>query len=131
MSTTVNRDPGKQDFAAGATFAVAILLFTGALLGLLQGIAAVAEDDIFVVGPEYSYKFSTSTWGWIHIVVAVLGFAVAIGLFTAATWARDSRRGLGAGDRRELPVAAALPAVVDPAHRTAPHRHLGRDHLEG
>jgi hypothetical protein len=88
MSTTVNRDPGKQDFAAGATFAVAILLFTGALLGLLQGIAAVAEDDIFVVGPEYSYKFSTSAWGWIHIVVAILGFAVAIGLFTAATWAR-------------------------------------------
>jgi hypothetical protein len=90
MATNVNRDPVKQDFAAGATFAVAILLFTGSLLGVLQGIAAVAEDDIFVVGPEYSYKFSTATWGWIHIVVGILGIAVAFGLFTSATWARTT-----------------------------------------
>ena len=60
----------------------------GAILTLLQGISAVANDELLVVGPEYIFKFNTATWGWIHILLAVLLGAVAIGMMMGATWAR-------------------------------------------
>jgi hypothetical protein len=78
----------KQDVAAGTSIGAAVLLVTVGLLQLLQGISAVAEDELFVVGVEYAYKFDLTTWGWIHIVLGVLMILVGIGLFTGASWAR-------------------------------------------
>ncbi|MFZ2176574.1 MAG: hypothetical protein WAW17_21545 [Rhodococcus sp. (in: high G+C Gram-positive bacteria)] len=80
--------PVKQGFAAGTSLAAAILLLTVGVLSFLQGIAAVAEDEVFVVGIEYTYKFDFTTWGWIHIVLGVLLVVSALGLMTGATWAR-------------------------------------------
>ncbi|WP_454197084.1 DUF7144 family membrane protein [Nocardia sp. Marseille-Q1738] len=78
----------KQGIAAGTSLGAAIILVTVGLLQLFQGIAAVAEDEVFVVGVEYVYKFDFTTWGWIHIVLGVLMTAVGFGLFTGAGWAR-------------------------------------------
>ncbi|AUH67889.1 MULTISPECIES: DUF7144 family membrane protein [Gordonia] len=80
--------PVRQGLAGGATFAAAILLFVAGLLGLFQGISAVVNDDLIVVGPQYVYQFDTTAWGWIHIVVGVLAMIIAIGMFTGAVWAR-------------------------------------------
>jgi hypothetical protein len=80
----------QQGFAAGATIGAAVLLLTGGIIALLQGISAVANDDLFVVGPEYVYQLDLSTWGWIHIVLSIVAIAVAIGMFTGAAWARVS-----------------------------------------
>ncbi|WFN92406.1 hypothetical protein [Gordonia sihwensis] len=80
--------PVRQGVAGGATFAAAILLFVAGLLGLFQGISAVVNDDLIVVGPQYVYQFDTTAWGWIHIVVGVLAMIIAIGMFTGAVWAR-------------------------------------------
>ena len=77
-----------QGLAATATVAAGALLMVGAILTLLQGISAVVNDDLLVVGPDYIFKLNTATWGWIHIVVAVLLGAVAIGMMTGAMWAR-------------------------------------------
>ncbi len=55
---------------------------------LFQGIAAVASDDLLVIGVEYTYQFDTTAWGWIHIVLGVVLVISAIGLMTGATWAR-------------------------------------------
>lgn len=78
----------KQGVAAGTSMGAAIILVTIGILQVFQGIAAVAEDELFVVGIEYTYKFDFTTWGWIHIalgaVIALVGFA----LFTGATWSR-------------------------------------------
>lgn len=84
----VERHPVRQGFAGGTTFAAALLLLVAAVVTLLQGIAAVAGDELFVVGLAYTYQFDLTAWGWIHIVLAVLLAAVAVGLFGGATWAR-------------------------------------------
>ncbi|WAC57366.1 DUF7144 family membrane protein [Gordonia sp. SL306] len=78
----------QQGFAGGTTIAAAILLLTGGIIGLLQGISAVAKDDLFVVGPQYVYKMDITSWGWIHIVVSIVAIGIAIGMFTGAAWAR-------------------------------------------
>jgi hypothetical protein len=58
------------------------------VLTLLQGISALVNDQLLLVGPDYVYKFNMTGWGWVHIVVAILLGAVAVGVMFAATWAR-------------------------------------------
>ncbi|GAB2668484.1 DUF7144 family membrane protein [Nocardia goodfellowii] len=80
--------PTRQAIAMGTSIGAAILLFTVGLLNLLQGISAVAEDNVFVVGPEYAYKFDLTTWGWIHVVVGILLLVCSFGLATGTTWGK-------------------------------------------
>ncbi|MDF3305667.1 hypothetical protein CJ179_22430 [Rhodococcus sp. ACS1] len=80
--------PVKQGFAAGTSLAAAILLLTVGVISFFQGIAAVASDDLLVIGVQYTYQFDTTAWGWIHIVLGVVLAISAIGLMTGATWAR-------------------------------------------
>ncbi|MEU5763082.1 hypothetical protein [Nocardia sp. NPDC047648] len=80
--------PVRRGIAAGTSIAAAILLLTVGVLSIFEGISAVADDDLIVVGADYVYKFDTTTWGWIHIVVGILLVVAALGLMTGATWAR-------------------------------------------
>ncbi|NEW34473.1 hypothetical protein GV791_18195 [Nocardia cyriacigeorgica] len=80
--------PVKQGFAAGTSIGASILLLTVGVLSILQGISAVAEDQLFVVGIEYVYEFDTTTWGWIHIVLGIVLVISAIGLMSGTTWGR-------------------------------------------
>lgn len=82
------RHPVKQGIAGGTTFAAAILLLVASFLAIFQGIAAIANDDLFVVGVKYTYEFDLTAWGWIHLIFGVLGVLVAAGLMTGAVWAR-------------------------------------------
>jgi hypothetical protein len=80
--------PVRRGIAAGTSIAAAILLLTVGVLSIFEGISAVAEDDLIVVGTDYVYKFDTTTWGWIHIVIGILLVVAALGLMTGAMWAR-------------------------------------------
>ncbi|MFE3445800.1 hypothetical protein ACFXNW_22430 [Nocardia sp. NPDC059180] len=80
--------PVRQGIAAGTSIGAAILLLTVGVLSILQGISAVAEDQLFVVGIEYVYEFDTTTWGWIHIVLGIILVICALGLMTGTTWGR-------------------------------------------
>ncbi|UGT44487.1 hypothetical protein LTV02_14310 [Nocardia yamanashiensis] len=86
----------KQGFAAGTSIAAAIILTVIGVLSILQGISAVAADDLLVVGYDYIYKFNTTTWGWIHIILGVIELIVAFGLFTGSTWGRTAAMVLAA-----------------------------------
>ncbi|TQC47458.1 hypothetical protein EEB14_20470 [Rhodococcus sp. WS4] len=68
----------------------AIIMVTVGFIQFCQGIAAVADDEVFVRGIDYVYKFDLTTWGWIHIVVGALVAIVGLALFTDAGWARVS-----------------------------------------
>ncbi|SDD58288.1 DUF7144 family membrane protein [Rhodococcus tukisamuensis] len=78
----------KRSVAAGTSIGAAAIMVTVGILQLFQGIAAVAKDQVFVVGLDYVYKFDLTTWGWIHIGLGVVVAAVGLALFTGADWAR-------------------------------------------
>ncbi|APA99377.1 DUF7144 family membrane protein [Nocardia seriolae] len=80
----------KQGFAAGASIAAGILLIVIGVLSVLQGISAVASDDLLVVGYDYIYKLNTTGWGWIHIILGIVEIGVAIGLLMGTTWGRTA-----------------------------------------
>lgn len=88
--------PIRRGLAAITTFAVAALFLTAGTLTVLQGIAGLAEDELIVVGDDYTYRLDGTTWGWIHIVIGALILIVAVGLLMAATWARVVAIGLAA-----------------------------------
>jgi hypothetical protein len=67
------------------TFAGVMLLIVAALM-VLDGIAAAANDEVFVRGIKYTYKFDLTAWGWIHIVLGAIGIAAAIGILMNKVW---------------------------------------------
>ncbi|NGP05908.1 hypothetical protein G6038_10565 [Rhodococcus sp. 14C212] len=92
MSEDVRHERGsisvKQGIAAGTSVGAAVIMTTVGIVQFLQGIAAVAEDELFVQGQEYTFKFDFTAWGWIHIALGVVMVVVGIALITGATWAR-------------------------------------------
>ncbi|MEU8894776.1 hypothetical protein [Nocardia sp. NPDC048505] len=80
--------PVRQGIAAGVSVGAAILLLIAGVLSVLNGISAVANDNLFVVGPDYTYKFDITGWGWFHIIVGAIMALSAIGLMMGATWGK-------------------------------------------
>lgn len=87
-------DSRMQPTTHPSSAAVGLTVFAGALLIMvgvfhaIQGLVALFNDEFFVVGQDWTFKFDITQWGWVHliggIVVALAGFF----LFTGAVWAR-------------------------------------------
>ncbi|WP_405182880.1 hypothetical protein OG225_18685 [Nocardia sp. NBC_01377] len=92
MTAPDNR-PVRQGLAAGTSIGAAILLMVLGIVSLLQGISAVAEDEVFVTGIDYIYEFDLTTWGWIHIVLGALIIVCALALVTGTAWGRGAAIG--------------------------------------
>ncbi|MEV5335115.1 hypothetical protein AB0K99_24180 [Streptomyces werraensis] len=66
----------------------------GGVMAIFEGIAAIARDDVFVATPNFTYEFSLTGWGWVHLILGALVAAAGLALFTGATWARAVGVGL-------------------------------------
>jgi hypothetical protein len=90
MSSTSSRhagdEPTKYAVTRGTVAFAGVMLITVAAFQILEGIAAIAEDSIFVIGIKYTYEFDVTTWGWIHLVLGIIGVAVGIGLLLGRPW---------------------------------------------
>ncbi|MFF5366952.1 hypothetical protein [Streptomyces sp. NPDC013187] len=84
--------PGPGDsgapWAAGGLALGGILMVVYGLFAVLQGIAAIAGDEVYTSFGQYSFEFDLTAWGWIHVIVGVLVVAAGLGLFAGAAWAR-------------------------------------------
>ncbi|MGW6543497.1 DUF7144 family membrane protein [Streptomyces massasporeus] len=74
--------------AAGLMIFAAVMLMLAGILGIMRGISAIAEDQVFVTTPNYVFSFDLTGWGWIHLALGVVAVLVSVGLFQASTWAR-------------------------------------------
>jgi hypothetical protein len=71
--------------ATGVTRFAGVMLAVIAVFELLQGVAAIANDSVFVRGVNYTYKFDVTTWGWIHLLIGLVGLAIGIAIVTDHT----------------------------------------------
>ena len=85
MATTQRPVSG---WAVGWTVFAAVLLMLAGVFQFFAGLTALLGDDILVVGEEYVFQFDLTTWGWIHVAVAVVLFLTGLGLFAGNTLAR-------------------------------------------
>jgi hypothetical protein len=63
-----------------------IMLVLVAGMQILQGIAAILSDEVYVTGIDYVYKFDVTAWGWIHVGVGAIAVAVGFGILLGKTW---------------------------------------------
>ncbi|MFF7447481.1 MULTISPECIES: hypothetical protein [unclassified Streptomyces] len=86
--------PTPADMPAGSGFATGGLVFAGVLmlvngvLAVLQGISALAKDDVYERVTNYVYEMNLTGWGWTMLVLGVVLLAVGYGVLKGAWWAR-------------------------------------------
>ena len=78
--------PTKLAWAEGLTiFAAALLIMVG-IFQALQGLAAIINDQRFVVTGDYVYKFDITGWGWIHLILGLVAIGVGAAMIMGQTW---------------------------------------------
>jgi hypothetical protein len=70
-----------------SAFAAFMLMMMGIFQGL-AGIAAIVNDDRFVVTEDYVVKLDVTQWGWIHLIIGILVFLAGLGIFSGNVLAR-------------------------------------------
>lgn len=68
-------------------FAAITMLLIGAWW-IIAGLVALIDNNFYVATRNYIFKFSTTGWGWIHIITGVVVLLAGVGLFSGAVWAR-------------------------------------------
>lgn len=75
-------------WASGGTLFAGILMLVIGIMDILQGIAAIAEDDVYARVGDYAFKFDLTSWGWIHLVLGVLVAVSGAGILKGSEWGR-------------------------------------------
>ena len=87
--TTSSSERRSSPWAAGlATFAGILMIMSG-FFQALTGLAAIINDQFFVVTRHYTYALDITRWGWIQLILGVIvGVAGCYILTGRALWAR-------------------------------------------
>nr|WP_051966587.1 hypothetical protein [Kitasatospora mediocidica] len=64
------------------------MMMIGGSMAVFEGITAIAKDDLFVRTANYTFSFSLTSWGWIHLVLGIVLFLAGCALISGAVWAR-------------------------------------------
>jgi hypothetical protein len=80
------REP--SGWAIGWTFFAAFMMIMMGFFQILNGLVALINNEFFVVGKEYVFRFDVTTWGWIHLILGIVVLLAGFGLFAGALWAR-------------------------------------------
>jgi hypothetical protein len=103
-----SRSTAKRGWATGMMVFAAVMLMITGILAVMRGIAAIAEDDVFVTTRNYVFAFDLTGWGWIHLILGVVAVLVGMGLFQGSGWARVV--GVGVAGLVIIANFASLPA---------------------
>jgi hypothetical protein len=77
----------KNSWAGGLTIFGGVGLATVGGFQFLMGLSAALKDTVYVPTPKYVYALDITAWGWIHIIVGVIGIVVGLAILTGAKWA--------------------------------------------
>ena len=74
--------------AVGIITAAAVVLILAGVLNAMQGVVALATNEFYVVTRRWLFEFDVTTWGWVHILLGLIGAATGVALLMGAFWAR-------------------------------------------
>jgi hypothetical protein len=84
---TPTREPVSGWTVGFVYFAGAMMILIGTFHAI-AGLAAIFEDELFVVGRNYVFDLDVTAWGWIHLIGGIIVIAAGIGVYNGAPWAR-------------------------------------------
>ena len=68
-------------------FAGVMMILTG-VLNAMEGVVALARNEVYAATPRYLFAFDLTTWGWIQIILGIIVLAAGIGVLTGQLWGR-------------------------------------------
>ncbi|AZS70547.1 hypothetical protein DDE74_05955 [Streptomyces lydicus] len=79
----------QKQYVGGWTAFAAVLMIFGGAMAFLEGISAIAKDNVFVTTQNYVFSFNLTGWGWIHLILGIIILLAGVALLaTGAMWAR-------------------------------------------
>jgi hypothetical protein len=70
----------------GITFAGTMLVLIG-FFQAINGLAAIFDDEFFVVAANYTFDVDVTVWGWIHLLIGILLIGTGFGIYAGRVWA--------------------------------------------
>jgi hypothetical protein len=84
-SRTSYEDTTKGMVALGVGGFAGVMLIMVSCFQVMQGIAAIADDAVYVKGIDYVYELDVTAWGWVHLVLGLVGVATGIAILARQT----------------------------------------------
>jgi hypothetical protein len=94
MSVHDSRSPSQPAQGSHNTWVVGLSLFAGILMiiggvfNAMEGIVALARNEIYVATPRYLFAFDLTTWGWIQLILGIVVAIAGVGVITGQLWGR-------------------------------------------
>jgi hypothetical protein len=70
----------------GITFAATIMIILG-VFHAITGLAALFENEFYVVTRNYVFDLDVTAWGWIHLLLGILVAGTGLALLGKRPWA--------------------------------------------
>jgi len=70
----------------GVTFAGTMMILVG-VFQVIAGLAAILEDEFFVLTQNYVFDLDVTAWGWIHLIIGIVVVLGGYFLFVGRAWA--------------------------------------------
>jgi hypothetical protein len=87
-ATDMGYGDDRTGWAGWVVFGAAMLLLMSSL-HVIQGLVALFDEGFYAVGSNgLVVQVNYNTWGWVHIVIGLVGLLVGIGLLAGNTAAR-------------------------------------------
>ena len=86
--STGTRPADYSSAAVGWAAFAGIMLIIFGVVDVIQGIAALVNNEFFVLTEEYVFKFNITTWGWIHLIGGIILILAGAGIFSGNVLAR-------------------------------------------
>ena len=75
-------------WAAGIAAGAGMLMILAGFVAVLEAIAALFNDKVYVGTPRYIFAFDLTTWGWIHLVLGALVAVAGVAVLSGQAWGR-------------------------------------------
>ena len=86
MNASQSRTPRATGWVGWIAFAAVMMMVVG-FFNVIDGLAAVFSDQVFVKGSAGMVVFDLTAWGWWHTFLGVVLLAAGVGLFRGVFWA--------------------------------------------
>jgi hypothetical protein len=64
------------------------MMIMGGIFQFIQGLAAVINDDFFLLTRNYAFDLDVTSWGWVHMITGIVVMLAGFYVFTGNLAAR-------------------------------------------
>ena len=86
-SAPAHRAPAAGWVVGLSLFAGVMMIITG-VFNAMEGVVALARNEVYAATPRYIFAFDLTTWGWIHLILGIIVLAAGFGVITGQLWGR-------------------------------------------